>query len=149
MYNHLDIKTKMTEFIDAILTMMKHWINDEETSYKSALYEVRQYKIRPKLPKIPTTIFLKKDFNVSGLHNIVDADDLWTYRSDDDDVEYEITNIAPTEASEWFIYYRNIKDKPQVPDHLFLSCYYEFILHRAFATKMMSKLDIVYKRKTN
>ena len=147
----MSIKTKISECIYALLTMNVHQIYGEDTSYKSALHEVRQNKIRSSMPEMPKTLFLKKDFRVSGHYNIIDAEDIWTYRKNDDDVEYEITNIEPSDACQWCLYYRSVKDKPQTPDHLFLntSCELGHIRQRFIATKMVSKMDIVYKRKTN
>ena len=115
----MSIKTRITECIAALLTMRVHYIWGEDTSYKSALHEVRQNKIRSSMPEMPKTLFLKKDFRVSGRYNIIDAEDIWTYRKNDDDVEYEITNIEPSDACQWYLYYRSVKDKPQMPDHLF------------------------------
>lgn len=147
----MSIKTKINEFIATILTIRVHHIWGDDTSYKSALHEVRQNKIRSPMPEIPKTFFLKKDFRVSGHYNIIDAEDIWTYRKNDDDVEYEITNIEPFDACQWYLYYRSVKDKPKMPDNLFLnsSCELGHIRQRFIATKMVSKMDIVYKRKTN
>ena len=147
----MSIKTRITECIAALLTMKVHHIYGEYTSYKSALHEVRQDKIRSAMPESPKTFFLKKDFNVAGHYNIIDAEDVLTYRRNEDDVEYEITNIDPVEASGWYLYYRSIKDKPQVPDYLFLHCHFRLgeTTQRFIATKMVSKMDIVYKRITN
>lgn len=147
----MSIKTKVSECIQTLLTMKAHQIQGEDVSYKSALHEVRQNKIRSSIPEMPKTFFLKKDFNVTGHYNIIDAEDVWTYRRNEDDVEYEITNIDPVEASGWYLYYRSIKDKPQVPEYLFLHCHFRLgkTTKRFIATKMVSKMDIVYRRKTN
>lgn len=146
----MNIKTRITECIAALLTMIMHHIRDEYTSYKSALHEVRQDKIRSSMPESPKTFFLKKDFNVAGLYNIIDAEDIWTYRRNEDDVEYEITNIDPVETSGCRCY-RSIEGKTQFPDYLFLHCDFSFgsTIHRFVATKMVNKMDIVYKRITN
>lgn len=145
----MSFKTKITEYIAALLTMKAHHIYGEDISYKSALHEIRQDKIRSAMQDRPITLFLKKDFNVAGHYNIIDAEDVWTYRRNEDDVEYEITNIDSVEAKGWYLCYRKVKDKPQVPDYLFLNCDFNFgsRIQRFIATKMVSKMDIVYKRK--
>lgn len=145
----MGIKTSIKEFIATILTLKVHHIWGEETSYKSALHEVRQDKIRSSMPEMPKTLFLKNDFRVSGTYQIIDAEDIWTYRRNDDDVEYEITNITPKDARNWSPSYRTVRGQPKVPDYLFLLCDYRLAYTQRFiSTSKTSKDDIVYKRKT-
>lgn len=146
----MSIKTKISECISALLTMKVHQNQGEETSYKSALNEVRQNKIRSSMPEMPKTLFLKKDFRVSGTYNVIDAEDIWTYRRNDDDVEYEITNITPKDERNWNPSFRTVMGQPKVPDYLFLLCDYRLAYTQRFiCTRKSSKDNIVYKRKTN
>jgi hypothetical protein len=149
-YSNMSIKTKISECISALLTMKVHQIQGEETSYKSALNEVRQNKIRSSMPEMPKTLFLKNDFRVSGTYRIIDAEDIWTYRRNDDDVEYEITNITPKDTRNWSPSFRTVMGQPKVPDYLFLLCDYRLAYTQRFiSTRKSSKDDIVYRRKTN
>lgn len=146
----MSIKTKISECISALLTMKVHQIQDEDTSYKSALNEVRQNKIRSSMPEMPKTLFLKKDFRVSGTYNTIDTEDIWIYRRNDDDVEYERTNITPKDTRNWSPSFRTVMGQPQMPDYLFLLCDYRLAYTQRFiCTRKWSKDDIVYKRKTN
>lgn len=146
----MSIETKVLECISALLTMIAHQIQEEDVSYKSALHEVRQSKIRSSMPEIPKTLFLKNDFRVSGTYRIIDAEDIWTYRRNDDDVEYEITTIKPKDARNWDPSFRTVMGQPKVPDYLFLICDYRLAYTQRFiGTRKSSKDDIVYKRNTN